>query len=214
MRFQFPILLSFIMFILVLQYAIRKARHKNDNADKKFWAREAEANNVRRKSLDDVEYVAIDFDKLPTDVLTDDEVVSDCIKALHELSEEKIINLTGLTNTDLKLKYGVANLTYLSACDDRFTILIQNLQKWTDRLWEKGLKEPAIQIMEYEVSIGSDAPSVYRRLAAYYNKRGEKQRISELVQKVEAMNLLTTKSLITDLKEYLKEPAELTGKPL
>ena len=104
MRFQFPILLSFIMFILVLQYAIRKARHKNDNADKKFWAREAEANNVRRKSLDDVEYVAIDFDKLPTDVLTDDEVVSDCIKALHELSEEKIINLTGLTNTDLKLK--------------------------------------------------------------------------------------------------------------
>ena len=68
--------------------------------------------------------------------------------------------------------------------------------------------------MEYEVSIGSDAPSVYRRLAAYYNKRGEKQRISELVQKVEAMNLLTTKSLITDLKEYLKEPAELTEKPL
>ena len=83
MRFQFPILLSFIMFILVLQYAIRKARHKNDNADKRFWAREAEANNVRRKSLDDVEYVAIDFDKLPTDVLTDDEVVKAAALALE-----------------------------------------------------------------------------------------------------------------------------------
>ncbi len=208
MRFHFPILLSVIMFILVLQYAIRKARHKNDNADKKFWAREAEANNVRRKSLDDVEYVAVEIDKLPTDVLPDDPVISDCIREIKELSEEKILNLTGLTNTDLKIKYGVANLTYLSECDNRYTLLIQTLQKWTEHLWEKGLREPAVQIMEYEVSIGSDAPSVYRRLAAYYSKRGQNYRIEELISKVEAMNLMTTKSLISDLKEYVEAPAK------
>ena len=192
------------MFIFVLQFAIRRARNKNDNADKKFWAREAEANNVRRKSLDDVEYIAVDMEKLPTSVLPGDELVSDCIKDVKELSEQKIINLTGFTNTDLKLKYGVANLTYLSECDNRYTILIQTLQKWSGYLWEKGLTDPSVQIMEYEVSIGSDAPSLYRRLASYYNKRGEKERIEALLEKVEAMNLLTTKPLIADLKDYLK----------
>ena len=203
MKFHYPILLSVIMFIVILQYAIRKARRKNDNADKKFWAREAEANNVRRKSLDDIEYIHIDMDKLPTDVLTDDETVADCIKNIKELSEDKIINLTGLTNTDLKLKYGVANLPYLSECDNHYTILIQMLQKWAERLWEKGLTEPAVMIMEYEVSIGSDAHSVYRRLASYYNKRGEKEKIKDLISRIEAMNLMTTKTLVEDLKEYV-----------
>ncbi len=191
------------MFIGVLQYAIRKARSKNDRADKAFWKREAEANNVRRKSLDDVEYLLVEPDKLPTDVLTDDEVVSDCIKNLRELAEEKIINLTGMTNTDLKLKYGVANLTYLSECDNRYTTLIQTLQKWSEYLWEKGQTDAAVQIMEYEVSIKSDAPSIYRRLASYYSKRGEKEKIQSLIKTVEDMNLITTKSLIADLNGYL-----------
>ncbi|MCR4618419.1 MAG: hypothetical protein K5669_09595 [Lachnospiraceae bacterium] len=205
MRFNFPILLSVIMFILVLQFAIRKARRKNDNADKKFWARENEANNVRRKSLDDVEYINVDFSKLPVDALPGDEKVALFIKDLEDISEGKIINLSGLTNTDLKLKYGVANLPFLSECDNRFTVLVQTLQRWNDYLWEKGMTEDAVKIMEYEVSIGSDAPSLYRRLASYYKKHGQTQRINELIADVENMNLLTTKSLLTDLKGYLEE---------
>lgn len=193
------------MFIGVLQYAIRKARNKNDRADKAFWKREAEANNVRRKSLDDVEYLSVDFDKLPCDVLSDDEIVSDCIKNLRDLAEEKIINLTGMTNTDLKLKYGVANLTYLSECDNRYTTLIQTLQKWSEYLWEKGQTDAAVRIMEYEVSIKSDAPSVYRKLASYYSKRGDTEKIRSLIKAVEDMNLITTKGLIADLNEYLKD---------
>ena len=202
MRLHFPILLSVIMFIGVLQYAIRKARGKNERADKAFWKREAEANNVRRKPLDDVEYLSVDLDRLPVDVLPDDETVSDCIKNLRELAEEIIINLTGMTNTDLKMKYGVANLTYLSECDNRYTTLIQTLQKWADHLWEKGQTDAAVRIMEYEVSINSDAPSVYRRLASYYNKRGETDKILSLIDTVEKMDLITTKGLISDLKEY------------
>ncbi len=193
------------MFILVLQYAIRKARRKNENADKKFWAREAEANSVRRKSLDDVEYIHIDFDKLPMDVLPEDETIANCINDLKGLAPEKIINLTGLTNTDLKLKYGVANLPYLTDCDNRFTFLVQILQRWSDCLWEKGLKEPAVMIMEYELSIGSDAHSMYRRLASYYSKNGQPERVEDLIKNLEAMNMLTTKTLISELKEYIKD---------
>ena len=59
--------------------------------------------------------------------------------------------------------------------------------------------------MEYEVSIKSDAPSIYRRLASYYSKRGEKEKIQSLIKTDEEMNLITTKSLIADLNGYLND---------
>ncbi|MCQ2526719.1 MAG: hypothetical protein MJ130_08140 [Lachnospiraceae bacterium] len=155
---------------------------------------------MRRKPLDDVEYIHIPLDSLPTDILKDDETVSDCVRQLEELSEEKIINLTGMTNTDLKLKYGVANLPFLTECDDRFTTLVQTLQKWADYLWEKGLEEPAVTIMEYEVKIRADIGSAYRKLAAYYKRHDESAKIDNLIAVAETLNTATQKSILRSLK--------------
>lgn len=197
---KFPFLASFLIFIIALRIAIGRSRRKDKNADKEFWQRENDANNVRRKPLDDVEYIRVPLDTLPTDVISDDETVSDCIKELTELSNEKIINLTGMTNTDLKLKYGVANLPFLSECDDRFTVLVQTLQKWADYLWEKGLEEPAVTIMEYEISIKADIGSAYRKLAAYYRRHNETDKIDGLIAVAETLNTATKKSIIRSLK--------------
>lgn len=38
-----------------------------------------------------------------------------------------MLNLSSMSNTDLKLEYGVANLDELSACDDRFPHLNEML---------------------------------------------------------------------------------------
>ncbi len=197
---KFPFLASFLIFIVALRIAIGRSRRKDKNADKLFWQRENDANNVRRKPLDDVEYINIPIDKLPTDVLPDDETVSDCIKQLNELSKEKIVNLTGMTNTDLKLKYGVANLPFLTECDDRFTTLVQTLQKWADYLWEKGLEEPAVTIMEYEISIRADIGAAYRKLAAYYKRHNEPEKIDKLIKVAETLNTATQKSILRSLK--------------
>lgn len=197
---KFPFLASFLIFIVALRIAIGRSRRKDKNADKEFWQRENDANNVRRKPLDDVEYIHIPLDSLPTDILKDDETVSDCVRQLEELSEEKIINLTGMTNTDLKLKYGVANLPFLTECDDRFTTLVQTLQKWADYLWEKGLEEPAVTIMEYEVKIRADIGSAYRKLAAYYKRHDESAKIDNLIAVAETLNTATQKSILRSLK--------------
>lgn len=198
---RYPILASFLIFVIVVQYAIRKARNKNNKSEKDFWKKEAEANSVRRKPLDDVEYINIPIDELPTNVLPEDETISDCVKQLKELSEQKIINLTGITNTDLKLKYGVANLTFLSECDERFTSLVQLLQKWADYLWEKGLQEPAVTIMEYEISIRADVGAAYRKLAKYYRKSGQEEKIEYLIEVAEGLQSASSKSIVRSLKE-------------
>lgn len=198
---KFPFLASFLIFIVVVRMTIGKSRRKGENADKAFWARESEANSVRRKPLDDVEYINVPLDELPIDVLKDDDTVGDYLNQLEELSKLKIINLTGMTNTDLKMKYGVANLTYLSECDEHFTLLVQVLQKWADYLWEKGLEEPAVTIMEYEVKIRADIGSAYRKLAAYYRKNNSPEKIESLISVAETLQTASKASIIRSLKE-------------
>lgn len=197
---KYPFFASFLLLIVAFQFAMRRARRKDDNTNKNFWKREAEANNVRRKPLDDVEYINIPLEKLPTDVLTEDETVADCIKEVRELSKLEIINLTGFSNTDLKLKYGVANLPFLSACDDRFTALVQVLQKWADYLWTKGLQEPSVTIMEYEVSIRADVGSAYRKLAKYYKNHNQADRVESLIEVATNLKSASSKSIVRSLK--------------
>ena len=53
------------------------------------------------------------------DLMTDE--LAECLSELQDLSDAKIVNLTGYTNTDLKLKYGTANITILSDCSPSST---------------------------------------------------------------------------------------------
>lgn len=197
---KFPFLASFLILIIAIRIAIGRSRRKDRNADKEFWQRENDANNVRRKPLDDIEYIHVPMENFPTDVLADDETVIDYIRQINELNEEKIINLTGFTNTDLKLKYGVANLPFLSECDERFTLLVQTLQKWADYLWERSLEEPAVTIMEYEISIRADIGAAYRKLAVYYRKKGTPEKIEGLIAVAETLQTATQKSIVRSLK--------------
>ena len=135
---KYPVFASFIILILVIRHAIRRNRRIGEEAEESFWKREHDANEVRRKPLDDLIYVTPDTSSFPMDVLADDPEIADCRRLVDELKEQKIVNLTGQTNTDLKLRYGVANLPLLTEYDDRYTLLVQTLQKWADRLWETG----------------------------------------------------------------------------
>ena len=82
-----------------------------------FWEKELAANRTKRKPLDDLNYIQIPLDTFPMSVLSDNPVILECHEILTELSTEKIVNLTGISNTDLKLQYGAPNIKILSAYD-------------------------------------------------------------------------------------------------
>ena len=46
---------------------------------------------------------------------------------IEALKEKKILNLSGFTNTDLKLEYGVGNLTELTDYDNNYVTLSRSL---------------------------------------------------------------------------------------
>lgn len=198
---KYPVFASFIIFILLVRHNIRRNRRIEENTEKSFWERERKANEVRKKPLDDLIYVKPDMSSFPMDVMADDPVVTDCIKLLDELKDAKIVNLTGLTNTDLKLRYGVANLKLLSEYDDKFTLLVQTIQKWADRLWENGYTEEAIPLLEEQIRIHADVTSAYRKLAVYYREKNEPEKIENLRKTAETLNSSSKSVILRSLDE-------------
>jgi len=203
----FPFLASFIAFILFLSIMIRYRNKQLRNRDQEFWAREARANSIRRKPLDGLKYIKIPLETFPTHILQNDDTVLECITTLEALTSQKIVNLTGYTNTDLKLEYGTANITELTEYDQNYTILVRTLQKWADILLETGYVEEAVILMEFAVSTGTDICHTYYELADYRASRGEDSQIEKLISMAQNLRSANKKTIIKHLRE--KYPTRL-----
>lgn len=198
---KFPIFASFIIFVLVFTRAIRRQGRKQESREKSFWEKERQANATRRKPLDDLDYIRIPLESFPTDLMPSDETVAECIRILNTLSQQKIVNFTGLTNTDLKLEYGAANLDILADYDQNYTLLVRTLQKWADRLWEAGYREEALPLMEFAVETHTDISQTYYKLAEAYRDRGETSRIRALADTAQTLRSANRNVIVRTLQE-------------
>lgn len=205
---------TFIIFAIILSVTIRRHNRSEKEQREQFWEREKRANQVRRKPLDDLDYVTIPLEDLPTAVMTEDVIVQDCLDTLAFLSHEKIVNLAGYTNTDLKLTYGTANITALSQYDQNFTLLAQTLQKWADMLHGAGYMAEARQVLEYAVlAIRSDAGTSYRLLASLYDQSSEQEKVAVLYDTALSLTSPSGKTIARILQENYPYIDPLHAKP-
>ena len=180
------------------RYRARKMQEKEDA----FWERELEADSVRRKPIDGLKYVKIP-DDLPVDLMQDEPEMESILATIDGLRKDKILNLTGYSNTDLKFEYGAPNLTVLSRYDGNYTTFITTLQKWADLLLEKGYEAEAVSLMEYIVETGGDIGKTYRLLTRHYIDCGEPSKIDGLLQKAEEMRSLNKPYIIASVKDMM-----------
>ena len=174
------LLASLIVLVVFISYNIKKQSKARSATEEAFWARERQSNSVRRKSLDNLTYVKIPLETFPTHLMNDNSDVMECIEILESLTSQKIVNLTGWSNTDLKLEYGTANLTLLSEYDQNYTVLVRTLQKWADLLIQNDYQKEAVPLMEFAVTTGSDVSRTYYALADYYTSTGQSEEIRRL----------------------------------
>lgn len=198
---KFPFLASFIVFIITITLAGKRAEKKRRKKDEDFWERERRANSVRKKSLDDLEYISIPFDSFPMNTATDDEVIVSCHKDLESLRDEKIVNFTGLSNTDLKLEYGTANITVLSQYDQNYTLFVRTLQTWAKRLHELGHHNEALTVLEYAVATRTDISATYYLAASIYHEKGQTDKIKHLLFVADTLQSAMRNSIVRTLKE-------------
>ena len=134
--------------------------------------------------------------------MTTDEMIKEYHETLLHLAEEKIVNLTGISNTDLKLEYGVANLPILTHYDQCYTHLVRTLNSFANRLYENGYEKECVPLLEFAVDTGSDISGTYKLLATIYVKNGDKQKLSLLKSKTDSLNSAMKKPIDRMLQEF------------
>lgn len=196
-----PFLTVFILFLVVFTIARTRAAQREKAQEQAFWNRELEANSTARKDISNLSYIAIPMAELPFGVAPEDAALCACEERIREFSEKKILNLTGLSNTDLKLKYGAPNLTFLSECDQNFTLLIQVMQAWGKRLIELSLQKEAETVLYYAVRWGSDMKSTYLMLADIYRETNNDKGLRALTEYASLLNSLRKEAIQKALQD-------------
>lgn len=197
-----PVLTALIIiFIAWIQYEIRKTNRSAAKQKDSFWQKENSANLSRRKDISQLDYITLDFSVLPMEDNPDDTINS-YRDTIRSLSDKKILNLSGLTNTELKLRYGAANINQLSEYDNNFTILVSMLQKWAERLYSFGYQAEARAVLEYAVFCHTDVTKSYKLLAAIYKEQDIPEKIDALIDIIQKSELSGRQSLVDELKEH------------
>lgn len=186
-----------IIFIIVFTVRNRQNIKKQADITDNFWEKELEANSTRRKDISNLEYINIPLEIFPPDVHRESE------EKIKALSEKKILNLTGITNTDLKLTYGVANLEFLGECDANFADLVYCIGTYATELLNVNRVEEARKILEFGVSIQADSALIYTTLGEIYHASQETDQIKVLIENAKALDSLQKTSIISKLSEYV-----------
>ncbi len=221
---MYPIFASFVIFVIFLSWSLH--RHKNDDRLKteEFFQKERRANSARKKSIENLDYIEIPetlldssehfistFEEhisntenlMPNELTSDDfDYINQLYQQLHKLSKKKILNLTGISNTDLKLSYGVANLSLLSQYDQNYTSLIKTLQSISAFYDKFGFISLAKEYLEFSIQTNCDICATYLLLARIYFEQGELNHITSLLEKATRIPGSQNKIIDRKLKEF------------
>ncbi len=192
----------FIILIVLIQLKLRKNSKKNAESDKNYLQRESEANNVRKKSIDNLDYIIIPEHMMFDDVSCLDTEFTNLTKVINDLRSKKILNLTGYTNTDLKLEYGAGNLATLTEYDDNYASLARTIVAMGKLLIDKNYTDAAVELLELGIASKTDISANYTLLADYYREINHLERINHLIDVAGELKSLNRNVILNKLKTY------------
>ena len=183
-------------------YLLKNKKNSSIQQQKEeLWEKERQANSTRRKPLDDLDYIKVSVDDFPMTLLEDIPKAEDCKHIIESLIELTIVNFTGISNTELKLRYGAPNIDLLMSYDQNYTLLVRTLQQWAQMLHDAGYADEARRMLEFSISTGTDVSATYRLLCQIYNEQHTPEKISELYPVAEMLNSAMQKTIVRILQE-------------
>lgn len=199
----FPSLfVCFLIFIGWLHYEKRKASRKESRLSEQFWQREEEANRTRNKDISQLPLFHMEEYRIPMPQ-SEDENVCYYQKQVKNSLALPMMDLSGYSNTDLKLAYGVGNFKTLSDYDENFNVFLMNMSNLGKAYFEAGLFEEAETVFRLCLESGSAKSTDYKALARVYSAMGAPGKISALITEIEASELPRKSTLVEDLQQLL-----------
>lgn len=198
--------ICFIVFLLWLRVKL-KQQNNLETQNKDFWAREHEADFSRNKDISNLEYINVPKNTLPFDNNTDDVELIQIQQDIDNVLSKKMINLSGMTNTDIKLTYGRGNFEILSVYDQNYLKFLSLLNKWGTYLLNTGHTSEAKQVFEYSINtLNCDISGCYTGLAQIYLENGDIDKVQQLIEKIMSSDAYlkdaTAQKLIRMIQNY------------
>lgn len=194
----FTTVMLVIIFCAWLGYELKKSSAIVEKERTNRLELESKANSTRKKPINSLNYITISEKSILFLKINNDNIEK-IQKEFKSLADAKILNLTHMTNTELKLEYGPANLPALSEADENFSTLVRLLHKYAETLADIHMEREAIEVLEYSLSIGSDMSISYKLLANLYLDNNMNDKIDDLLIKADSLTSLTKEPI----KDYL-----------
>ncbi|HBA97972.1 MAG TPA: hypothetical protein DCZ23_07685 [Lachnospiraceae bacterium] len=198
------IFICFIVFILWFRVKSKQAGKLSNNPREEFLKREQEANFTRKKDISGLNYITVSENALPFSE-TDDEDEAWLQNNVKNIISRKMLNLSGMTNTDIKLEYGHANLDILSEYDQNFSMFLTSLDRWGSYLYEKGDKKRSMQILEYAIDSGSDITGTFTTLARIYIDNSQPEKVQFLIDKAQNSDFFMKDTIVSKLVRLIQD---------
>ncbi len=192
-------ILPFVIILLSLFNLFRnRSRRSMKESQDAFWEKEQRANQTRKQDISHLDYIQIPLNTFPIGKYGDDKL-SELEQTLRTLSSRKILNLSGISNTDLKLQYGAANLPVLSDCDTQFTTLARTLSAYGEQLAALGHWQDAVRVLEFGVACKTDISKNYTLLGTLYREHNQSDKLNELIEIVRSSDMLLKNATLKQL---------------
>lgn len=200
----FPILPFFLIFLIWLTFRIKSldAKQKKQQAD--FWAKEKAASITPAKDISNLSYITIPIEKFPLNFSNDEKVI-EIERELTELSTHRLLNLSGISNTDLKLTYGTTNFDVMSQIGEDFDRACVLLNSYAKALIDAAREDDAKNVLEFAVGVGTDISESYIMLANYYKKSSQNEKLSFLRERISNSQLLLKNSILNKIDNSSEE---------
>ncbi len=193
-------LIIFIIFIIWLTYERNKAAKHNSKISQSFWAREQKANHARNKDISHLDYLLIDESQIP-DTETDSTDVLEVRQTVISAIQNKMIDLSSYSNTDLKLKYGVGNFHQLSSYDANYTNFLIKLSRYSQVLFDENYLQEAKEGYLLLLKCGSTRSADYYGLAKVYLALGQPAELNSLIRHITNSSIERKEKILNGLKE-------------
>ncbi len=188
---------------LVINNAIRRSNARSKKANDEFWERERSSYKAPSRSTSDLEYISFP-DDLPLNISTDNPQIKEYQETLVNLTKESVLDLSGISNTDIRFAYGNKNMEDLSRADARYMTLCRSLNSLSKAYMELGHKEEAVTLLNFAVDCGSTMKESWQILGQHHMENGDKKSLEALIEKAGEIpdDKISKKDILQNLKEY------------
>ena len=192
---------------LVFKHNADKRDRSDEHSIRSYLDRESAANSIRRQDISALPYIQAPTESFPFDITLNDakkqSQIDNYKKEILTYAGKSMLNLTGVTNTELKEKYGPANLDILSMCDQNYSQYMRYLFLYAQAIYEEYPVE-AVDLLTYCLSTGTDISGIYELLGRYYKEKGDLTAFNRLYEAIPDTNSISGKMILNKL-DHLKK---------